>query len=120
MERRVSSTARYGLTLPYTLVRESRTEKHRLRCYDFVAMRTFYAEGAYKRRGGLGRLYYFSATCVENDGRVVWHSVVRRLDDGECRGQPSGVVPMTRKADLEKQIKEAIGDAIENLAGISE
>jgi hypothetical protein len=83
-------------------------------------MRTFYAEGTYKRHAGSRRLYYFSATCVEDDGRVVWLSVVRRLDDGQCRGQPSGVVALTRKANPEKQIKEAIGEAIENLAGIAE
>jgi hypothetical protein len=83
-------------------------------------MRTFYAEGTYKRQAGSRRLYYFSATCVEDDGRFVWLSVVRRLDDGQCRGQPSGVVEMARKANPEKQIKEAIGEAIENLAGIAE
>jgi len=83
-------------------------------------MRTFYAEGTYKRQAGSRRLYCFSATCVEDDGRVVWVSVVRRLDDGQFRGQPSGVVALTRKADPEKEIEEAIGEAIENLAGISE
>jgi hypothetical protein len=83
-------------------------------------MRTFYAEGTYKRQAGSRRLYYFSATCVEDDDRVVWLSVVRRLDDGECRGQPSGVVALTRRANQEKQIKQAIGDAIENLVGVAE
>jgi hypothetical protein len=83
-------------------------------------MNTFYAEGAYRRQTGLRRLYYFSATCVENDGRVVWHSVVRRLDDGECRGEPSGVIALTQKTDPTKQIKEAIGYAIEKLSGIAE
>jgi hypothetical protein len=83
-------------------------------------MRTFYAEGAYKRQAGLRRLYYFSATCVEEGGRAVWHSIVRLSDNGQCCGQPSGIVALEREADPAKQIKEAIGDAIERLAGIAE
>jgi hypothetical protein len=83
-------------------------------------MRAFYAEGAYTRQAGLRRRYYFSATCVEEDGRIVWYSTVRLLDNGECRGQPSGVLALEREADPAKQIKEAIGDAIERLAGIAE
>jgi hypothetical protein len=45
---------------------------------------------------------------------------VRRLDDGECRGEPSGVIALTQKTDPTKQIKEAIGYAIEKLSGIAE
>jgi hypothetical protein len=45
---------------------------------------------------------------------------VRLLDNGECRGQPSGIVALARETDPEKQIKMAIGDAIENLAGMAE
>jgi hypothetical protein len=83
-------------------------------------MRTLYAEGAYKRRAGLRRMYYFSAIWVEEGGRAVWHSIVRLLDNGECRGRPSGDFALGREVDPVKQIKQAIGDAIENLAGIAE